>query len=66
MLHDMNSHPPPKAKAYAIVIQQLQAGKIKDAYALRNQLETELKKYPTPSKFAQFLAGLKKSSKLDK
>ena len=63
MLRDMNNHPPPKAKPYAIVIQQLQAGKIKDAYALRDQLETELKRYPTPSKFAQFLAGLKKSVK---
>ena len=33
------------AAAYKTVLQQLQAGKIKDAYALRDALDAALKKY---------------------
>ena len=38
------------AKAYHVVLKQLQAGKIKDAYALRDALAAALKKYSEPTK----------------
>ena len=41
---------PPKAKAYHAVMRQLQSGKIKDAYALRDALQAALKKYSAPHK----------------
>ncbi len=42
--------PSRNAKAYHAVMRQLQAGKIKDAYALRDALAAALKKYSTPRK----------------
>ncbi len=40
----------PNAKAYKAVLTELQAGKIKDAYALRDALAAALKKYSAPHK----------------
>ena len=40
----------PNAKAYHTVMRQLQSGKIKDAYALRDALEAALKKYSETGK----------------
>ena len=42
--------PARNAKAYKAVLTELQAGKIKDAYALRDALAAALKKYSAPGK----------------
>ncbi len=42
--------PARNAKAYKAVMQKLQSGKIKDAYALRDALAAALKKYSSPHK----------------